>query len=72
MKKVIRMSKTEALTGYAKNKHPQAIQATIDYGRDVLSIWLDNVHSVEYKVDEILKLVQDNGRRQGISIEYTK
>lgn len=71
MKHVIKMTKHEALTGFAKNKHSQAVSATLDFGRGVLSVWLDNIHAVDYKIDEILRLVQENGRRQGVSIEYT-
>lgn len=63
----LEQSKTEILRNFAK-RVPNAENMAIDYGRDVLTVWFDGIHSKEYKASEILERFKQGAAKQGFEI----
>jgi hypothetical protein len=69
MRKIIQITKEEALTRFAKSI-PNASKMFIDWGRNLLLVQFDNIHSKEFKIDEILDRGTKNALSKGIILEF--
>ena len=68
--KTLIQDKSEILRQFAK-RVSNAQSMSIDYGRDKLSVWVDNIHAVEFKASNILNNYETLAKSKGFAIQWS-
>lgn len=67
--KLIKIKRTDALDRFSRS-YPKIVKYWTDFGRDSLSIQLENETIVEYKISTILDAAKRQALTRNIQIEY--
>lgn len=62
-------TKTEVIREFVK-RIPNAENASVDYCRDLVTVWFDNVHCKEYKASEIVDKFISLAKSKGLEVVW--